>query len=110
MRRETSVFTDAVAMLPPVRTRIEGRLVTGSLVSGNFFQTLGVRAALGRALLPEDDERFAGRPVIVLSHVGWKKLFASDPMVIGRSVRINAVPHEIVGVMPDDFRGLGITQ
>jgi len=108
MRRETSVFTDAVAMLRPVRTRIEGRLVTGSLVSGNFFQTLGVQAALGRPLVTGDDERFAGRPVIVLSHVGWKKLFASDPMVIGRSVRINAAPYEIVGVMPDGFRGLGI--
>ncbi|HEY1308008.1 MAG TPA: ABC transporter permease [Vicinamibacterales bacterium] len=108
MRRETSVFTDAVAMLPPVRTRIGGRLVTGSLVSGNFFQTLGVRAALGRPLSPGDDERFAGRPVIVLSHVGWKKLFAGDPTVIGRSVLINAAPHEIVGVMPDGFRGLRI--
>ena len=92
MRRETSVFTDAVALLRPVRTRIEARLVTGSLVSGNFFQTLGVRAALGRPLVPGDDERFAGRPVIVLSHVGWKKLFAGDPMVIGRSVLINAAP------------------
>ena len=108
MRRETSVFTDAVAMLTPVRTRIEGRLVTGSLVSGNFFQTLGVRAALGRPLVPGDDERFAGRPVIVLSHVGWKKLFAGDPRVIGRSVLINAAPYEMVGVMPDGFRGLGI--
>ena len=108
MRRETSVFTDAVAMLRPVRTRIEGRLVTGSLVSGNFFQTLGVRAVLGRALMPGDDERFSGQRVIVLSHVGWKKLFAKDPMVIGRSVRINAAAHEIVGVMPDGFRGLGI--
>src|SRR6185369_12738890 len=108
MRRETSVFTDAVAMLPPVRTRIEGRRVTGSLVSGNFFQTLGVRAWLGRALVPADDERFAGRPVIVLSHLGWKKLFAGDPTVIGHSVLINAAPHEIVGVMPDGFRGLGI--
>jgi predicted permease len=108
MRRETSVFTDIVAMLPPVRTRIDGRLVTSSLVSGNFFQTLGVRAALGRSLVPGDDERFAGRPVIVLSHVGWKKLFAGDPMVIGRSVLINAAPYEIVGVMPDGFRGLGI--
>jgi predicted permease len=108
MRRETSVFTDAVAMLRPVRTRIEGRLVTGSLVSGNFFQTLGARAALGRPLVPGDDERFAGRPVIVLSHVGWKKLFAGDPIVTGRSVLINAAPYEIVGVMPDGFRGLGI--
>jgi predicted permease len=108
MRRETSVFTGAVAMLRPVRTRIDGRLVTGSLVTGNFFQALGVRAALGRPLVPADDERFAGRPVIVLSHMGWKKLFAGDPMVIGRSVLINAAPYEVIGVMPDGFRGLGI--
>jgi predicted permease len=108
MRRETSVFTDAVAMLRPVRTRIEGRLVTGSLVTGNFFQTLGGLAALGRPLAPGDDERFAGQPVIVLSHMGWKKLFAGDPMVIGRSVVINEASYEIVGVMSDGFRGLGI--
>jgi len=108
MRRETRVFTDAVAMMWPVRTRFEGRLVTGSLVSGNFFQTLGVRAALGRPLVAGDDQRFAGRSVIVLSHVGWKKLFAADPMVIGRSVRLNGAPYEIVGVMPDGFRGLSI--
>ena len=76
MRRETSVFTDAFAMLRPVRTRIEGRLARSALVTGNFFQVLGVQAALGRPLLPEDDERFAGRPVIVLSHAGWRKLFA----------------------------------
>ena len=108
MRRETNVFTDIVARLPPVRTRIDGRLVTGSLVSGNFFQTLGVRAALGRALVPGDDARFVGRRVVVLSHVGWKKLFAGDPTAIGRSVLINAAPYEIVGVMPDGFRGMGI--
>src|SRR5262245_35388854 len=56
MRRETNVFTDAVAMLRPVRTRIDGRLVTGALVSGNFFETLGVHAALGRPLSTGDDE------------------------------------------------------
>jgi hypothetical protein len=56
--------------------------------------------ALGRALTPDDDERSVGRPVIVLSHRGWNKLFASDPMVIGRTVRINGLPYEIVGVTP----------
>ena len=61
--------------------------VTAALVTGNFFQVLGVQAALGRPLTPDDDERFAGRPVIVLSHSGWNKLFAGDPTVIGRSVR-----------------------
>ena len=108
MRRETSVFTDAFAMLRPVRTRIEGRPVSSALVTGNFFQVLGVQAALGRPLTPGDDERFAGRPVIVLSHRGWNKLFAGDPAVIGRSVLVNGLPYEIVGVMPEDFRGLGI--
>ena len=45
--------------------------MTATLVTGNFFQVLGVHAALGRALTPDDDERSAGRPVIVLSHRGW---------------------------------------
>jgi hypothetical protein len=61
MRRETSVFADAVAMVRPVRTRIEGRLVSSALVTGNFFPVLGVQAALGRPSTPGDDERGAGR-------------------------------------------------
>ena len=107
IRRETAVFTDAFAMLR-LRTRIDGRPVNTALVTGNFFPVLGVHAALGRSLTPDDDERSAGRPVIVLSHRGWNKLFAGDPLVIGHSVRVNGLPYEIVGVMPDGFRGLGI--
>jgi predicted permease len=109
MRRDTSVFTDAVAILQPIRTRIEGRLVRSALVTGNFFRMLGVGPALGRAFTPADDERLTGRPVIVLSHSGWTKLFAGDPGVIGRSVRINGLPYEIVGVMPEGVRGLGMS-
>jgi putative ABC transport system permease protein len=106
LRRETGVFTDAFAMLLGGSTRVEGRPVTSVLVTGNFFQALGVQAALGRPLTPGDDERFAGRPVIVLSHMGWTKLFARNPNVIGRQVLVNSVLCEIVGVMPDGFRGL----
>ena len=112
MRRETSVFTEAFAMQnpgDPNLTRVEGRSAIAVLVTGNFFQVLGVQAALGRVLIPEDDERFAGRPAIVLSHAGWRKLFQGDPAVIGRRVVANGAPCEIVGVMPDGFRGLGIT-
>jgi predicted permease len=108
IRSETAVFTDTVAMVRAVRTRIDGRPVTAALVSGNFFQVVGVQAAIGRPLTPDDDERSVGRPVIVLSHRGWNKLFAGDPMVIGRTVRINGLPYEIVGVTPEGFRGLGI--
>ena len=81
-----SVFTDAVAMLRDVdsthrRTPDEA----STLVTGNFFQVLGVDAALGRTLTPADDEPSRGRPVIVLSHRGWHRLFADDPTVIGRT-------------------------
>ena len=108
MRRETSVFTDAFAMLWNT-ARIDGRSAVTALVTGNFFQVLGVQAALGRPLMPGDDNRIAGRSVIALSHVGWHKLFQGDQAVIGRHVVINDAPYEIVGVMPDGFRGLGVT-
>jgi predicted permease len=107
MRRETGVFVEAIAMVRPVRTRIEGRLRTAALVTGNFFQMLGVQPMLGRPLLLRDDEPFAA-PVIVLSHRGWQRLLAGDPTALGRSLVVNGRPYEIVGVMPEDFRGLAI--
>jgi len=107
MRRETSVFTDSFATVRPLGTRIDGRRVSSALVTGNFFQMLGVQPALGRVLTPDDDQR-AGRPVIVLSNRGWNMLFAGDPTAIGRSVRVNGRPYEIVGIMPAEFRGLAI--
>jgi predicted permease len=109
MRRETSVFTDMAAMLDGGPPHVEGHLARSFLVTGNFFQVLGVQAALGRPLLPEDDQHSSGRPVIVLSHAGWHKLFQGERGVIGRRVMIGRAPFEIVGVMPDGFRGLGVT-
>ena len=109
MRRETSVFTDMAAMLDSGLPLVEGHLARSFLVTGNFFQVLGVQAALGRPLLPEDDRRSEGQPVIVLSHAGWHKLFQGERGVIGRRVMIGRAPFEIVGVMPDGFRGLGVT-
>ena len=109
MRRETSVFTDMAAMVDGGPPHVEGRFARSFLVTGNFFQVLGVQAALGRPLLPEDDQRSEGRPVIVLSHAGWHKLFQGERNIIGRRVTIGRAPFEIVGVMPDGFRGLGIT-
>ena len=59
LRRETSVFTDAYAELADIDCRIDGRMMAGTLVTGNFFQVLRVHPALGRALAPADDERWA---------------------------------------------------
>jgi len=108
IRRETNVFSDVFAMIRAVPARLEGRTVSSALVSGNFFQTLGVSAVLGRPLTPQDDDPGAPRPVIALSYRGWYTLFEGDPAVIGRSIRINGLPYEVVGVMPDDFRGLAL--
>jgi predicted permease len=105
LRRETGVFSDAAASARTTETRIDGHPVSGTLVTGNFFHVLGVQAVLGRTLTPADDELSTGRP-IVLSHRVWIKLFAGDPTVIGRSVSVNGVPCEIVGVVPEEFGDL----
>ena len=102
--RETGVFSDAFATMD-VDSRIDGRRMEGSLVTGNFFHVLGVSAARGRTLTPSDDER-GGRPALVLSHRAWSRHFASDPGVLNRSLLVNGVPFQIVGVMPESFRGL----
>ena len=108
LRRETDVFSDAFARVVDIDSRIDGRMMAGELVTGNFFQVLGVSAAIGRTLVPADDIRHAGRQVIVLSHKGWSRLFTNDPDVIGRSVIVSGFRYEIVGVMPEGFRGLGL--
>jgi len=109
LRRETSVFTDAYAQLPQVDGRVDGRMTFGTFVTGNCFQVLGVSAAMGRALGPADDEPFVGQPVMVLSHRGWDRLFGRDPAIVGRHLRVNEFTFEIVGVMPEQFRGLTVT-
>ncbi|MBA2258028.1 MAG: ABC transporter permease [Acidobacteria bacterium] len=108
LRRETDVFSGAFARLVDIDSRIEGRVMGGELVTGNYFDVLGVNAALGRSLTPADDVRHAGRQVLVLSHRGWSRLFASDPDIVGREMTVSGFRYVIVGVMPERFRGLGL--
>jgi predicted permease len=107
MRRETRAFSGIYAEIPDIESRIDGRVMSGAMVTGNFFQVLGVRAALGRTLLPSDDR--PGHPVVVLSQRGWTQKLNGDPQVVGRRLTISGAPHEIIGVMPDGFRGLEVT-
>ena len=71
-------------------------------VTGSLFETLGVGPALGRSFTAEED-RPGGPDVVILSHALWASRFASDPNVLGRTVELNGVTHEIIGVMPEDF-------
>src|SRR6266849_2066333 len=75
----------------------------GARVSANYFQVLGVPAALGRTFLPGEDQ--PGRAqVAILSHELWQRRFGSNPKVIGEAVRLDGDSYEIVGIMPKGYR------
>jgi predicted permease len=74
-------------------------------VSGNYFSTLRVSAAVGRTLLVSDDPLPPGEPVAVLSDAYWTRRFGRDPAIIGRSVRLKATTFIIVGIAPRGFLG-----
>ena len=86
----------------------EGRteLISGELVSGNYFPVLGVGAALGRVFTAQDDLIQGGHPIAVLSYGYWKTRFAADPTVIGRKIFVNGYPLTIVGVSRKGFDGV----
>jgi putative ABC transport system permease protein len=81
------------------------------IVSGNFFEVLGVPAYLGRTLRPEDDQVPGRDAVIVLGHGLWQRRFGSDAGVVGRKVKLNGHAFTVVGVAPPEFRGsiIGLT-
>jgi putative ABC transport system permease protein len=80
----------------------EPQRLTAAVVSAGFFQMLGSEAALGRVLLPEEDQE-ANEQVVVLSHGLWQSRFGSDREIIGRAITLNGFPHTVVGVMSADF-------
>ena len=73
------------------------------LVSGDYFQVLGVPAIVGRTLLPSDDVARLGSPVAVLSYGYWQRRFGSDPRVVGDVLQVNGHAFTIVGVAPQTF-------
>ena len=80
-------------------------LVSGVIVTGNFFDVLGVRAARGRLLSPSDDEVPGAHPVAVIGYEFWQSRFAGQPDIVGREVRLNGHVFTIVGVTPAGFPG-----
>ena len=88
------------------QARLDGRTVLGTLVTGEFFQTLGVGASLGRTLLPEDAIAPGRQPVVMLSYRAWQTRFVSDPQIIGRRVLLRGILFEVVGVAPPGFTGI----
>ena len=109
LKREGSeVFSDvALSRLAFVQTDVEGgvEMVPAELVSGNFFPMLGVDAAVGRTLLPEDDVSPGGHPVVMLGYAYWENRYARDPGAVGQDIRLNGRNYTIVGVAPREYTG-----
>ena len=83
----------------------EPERIWGELASGNYFSVVGVKPALGRAFLPEEDEAPGRNAVVVLSHALWRRRFGSEPGVLGRTVMLNGQRYTVVGVAPAGFQG-----
>ncbi|MDI6448727.1 ABC transporter permease [Anaerobaca lacustris] len=79
-----------------------------ALVSGNYFEVLGVPPALGRTFVADDETAPGTNPVIVLSCDFWRSRFGGDPNVVGRTLRINDTAMEVVGVAVHGFNGLSL--
>jgi predicted permease len=109
LRARASVFSSVTASGANMQLALSGNgpasLVRGLIVSGNYFDTLGVRPAVGRMIEPSD-ERPSASPVAVLSYGYWQRAFAGSPSVVGRTVSWNGFPTTIVGVAERRFVGL----
>ena len=80
-------------------------VTTGSIVSANYFDAIGVRPILGRGFEPGEDAGRNAHPVVVISYQLWQNRFKGDPQIIGKMQRLNNVPHTIIGVAPKGFYG-----
>jgi len=80
-------------------------VTTGSIVSANYFDAIGVHPILGRGFVPGEDAGRNAHPVTVISYQLWKGRFKGDPQIIGKTQRLNNVVHTIVGVAPEGFYG-----
>jgi predicted permease len=111
MRDEAKVFEGVLAEF---RTRIhltagrETESQDGALVSGTFFDVLGVRPAVGRLFTADDDRTPGAHPVVVLSYGLWSRRFGRNPSVIGQSVSVNGHPMTVVGIAPQGFHGIEV--
>ena len=83
----------------------EPQRIDGQIVSANFFQVLGVRAALGRTFTPEEDRVVGANAVAVIGYALWRRSFGGDSSALGRSIVINGHPFTVIGVAPPDFNG-----
>src|SRR5262245_61377394 len=111
LRDRQEVFSGVFAWSSPefdLSSGGESRPANGLWVSGNFFDTLGVKPVLGRVIAADDDRRGCASPPAVISYGFWQREYAGSPAVIGRSLTLDGAPYTVVGVTPPAFFGVEV--
>ena len=83
----------------------ETERVIGNAVSANYFDVLGVKAAIGRTFLPEEEQTATTSPVVVVSHGCWKRRYGGDPQIVGHTIVLNNHNFTAIGIAPEEFTG-----
>lgn len=110
LRTQDEVISDASFFAFPTRINASfnnaPEVIDGQLVSGSFFSTLGIEAALGRTFTAADDNENAPQSIAVISDSYWKRRFASSPLIVGQNLIVNNHAFTVVGVTPPEFFGV----
>jgi len=108
LRDQSDVFSDVVGertVIARIDRDGEPGMAFGEVVSWDFFDVLGVRMALGRSFLPEEDETPMTDAVAILGYRTWQTEYGGDPGILGRTVRLSGRPFTVVGVAPKAYNG-----
>jgi predicted permease len=111
LRDNNQVFSGMFCRFPATVTISGGdqaAQISAELVSGSYFSTLGVGAALGRTIAPDDDALPDSQPVVVLSYSFWRSYFDGDPAIVGRTITLNSHAMTVIGIAQPGFDGVDL--
>jgi predicted permease len=100
--------SSGLAFAVPGETGTSAEIVAGAHVSGNYFEVLGVGAAIGRVFNPADNLTEGAHPYVILSYDLWQRRFGGDKDVLGRAITLNGVRFTVVGVAARGFHGVSV--
>jgi len=112
-RDRNEVFSGVLARVPLAMTAVwrgASERANGELVSGNYFEVLGMRPALGRLFTAADDQTPGGHPVAVIGYGYWQRRFGGDPQILNQTITVNGQPLTVVGVSGRGFTGVQVGQ
>lgn len=109
LRKQTGAFSDVLAYnitLVGISSNDKAQQVVANVVSGNYFQTLGLKPVLGRFISGDAADKQGAAQEVVLGYSYWKQRFDSDPTIVGQQVKVNGRLATIIGIAPEEFHGL----